>query len=189
MNFDSPDWRGLWQALREALMFWVERGVRIFRVDNPHTKPTAFWEWLIADVREDYPDMVFLAEAFTSQARMYELAKAGFSQSYTYFTWKNSRAELIDYVTELAGPGLGILPPELLRQHPRHPPRLPPGRGAPGVRGAPGAGRDPLAQLRHLLGVREPGGHRRRGRQRGVPRLREVRDQGRGRWTGPCCRW
>ena len=104
MNFDSPDWRGLWQALREALMFWVERGVSIFRVDNPHTKPTAFWEWLIADVREDYPDTVFLAEAFTSEARMYELAKAGFSQSYTYFTWKNSRAELVDYVTELAGP-------------------------------------------------------------------------------------
>ena len=104
LNFDSPDWRGLWQALREALMFWVERGVSIFRVDNPHTKPTAFWEWLIADVREDYPDTVFLAEAFTSQARMYALAKAGFSQSYTYFTWKNSRAELIDYVTELAGP-------------------------------------------------------------------------------------
>jgi starch synthase (maltosyl-transferring) len=104
LNFDSPDWRGLWQALREALMFWVERGVSIFRVDNPHTKPTAFWEWLIADVRADYPDTVFLAEAFTSQARMYELAKAGFSQSYTYFTWKNSRAELIEYVTELAGP-------------------------------------------------------------------------------------
>ena len=104
LNFDSPDWRGLWQALREALMFWVERGVSIFRVDNPHTKPTAFWEWLIADVREDYPDTIFLAEAFTSPARMYELAKAGFSQSYTYFTWKNSRAELIEYVTELAGP-------------------------------------------------------------------------------------
>ena len=104
VNFDSPDWRALWEALRGALMFWVERGVRIFRVDNPHTKPTAFWEWLIADVREEYPDTIFLAEAFTSPARMYELAKAGFNQSYTYFTWKNSRAELIDYVTELAGP-------------------------------------------------------------------------------------
>ncbi len=104
LNFESPDWRGLWQALREALIFWVERGVSIFRVDNPHTKPTAFWEWLIADVREDHPETIFLAEAFTSQARMHELAKAGFSQSYTYFTWKNSRAELIDYVTELAGP-------------------------------------------------------------------------------------
>ena len=189
MNFDSPDWRGLWQALREALMFWVERGVSIFRVDNPHTKPTAFWEWLIADVREDYPDTVFLAEAFTSEARMYELAKAGFSQSYTYFTWKNSRAELVDYVTELAGPvseffrpNFFVNTPDILHAY------LQDGR-APRVRGAPGAGRHPLAQLRHLLGVREPGGHRRRGRQRGVPRLREVRDQGARRWTGPCCRW
>jgi starch synthase (maltosyl-transferring) len=104
VNFDSPDWRGLWGALRDVVVFWVERGVRIFRVDNPHTKPTAFWRWLIRDVRERHPDVVFLAEAFTSPARMYALAKAGFSQSYTYFTWKNGADELAEYVTELAGP-------------------------------------------------------------------------------------
>ena len=104
VNFASEDWRGLWDALRDALVFWVERGVRIFRVDNPHTKPIGFWEWLIRTVRAEHPDVVFLAEAFTSPARMYALAKAGFSQSYTYFTWKNSTWELRDYVSELAGP-------------------------------------------------------------------------------------
>jgi starch synthase (maltosyl-transferring) len=104
VNFGCEDWRGLWDALREALVFWVERGVRIFRVDNPHTKPIGFWEWLIRTVREQHPDVVFLAEAFTSPARMYALAKAGFSQSYTYFTWKNASWELRDYVEELAGP-------------------------------------------------------------------------------------
>jgi starch synthase (maltosyl-transferring) len=104
VNFDSPDWRGLWDALREVVVFWVERGVRIFRVDNPHTKPIGFWRWLIRSVREEYPDVVFLAEAFTSPARMYALAKAGFSQSYTYFTWRNGRDELVEYLNELAGP-------------------------------------------------------------------------------------
>jgi starch synthase (maltosyl-transferring) len=103
VNFDSPDWRGLWEALRDVVRFWAERGVRIFRVDNPHTKPLAFWRWLIAEVREEHPDVVFLSEAFTSPARMYSLAKAGFSQSYTYFTWKNGKEELTDYVQELAG--------------------------------------------------------------------------------------
>ncbi|MGD9694094.1 MAG: alpha-1,4-glucan--maltose-1-phosphate maltosyltransferase [Thermoleophilia bacterium] len=103
VNFDSPDWRGLWEALRAALLFWVERGVRIFRVDNPHTKPTPFWEWLIRTVRAEHPDVVFLAEAFTTPARMYSLAKAGFSQSYTYFTWKNGRDELTEYLNELQG--------------------------------------------------------------------------------------
>jgi starch synthase (maltosyl-transferring) len=104
VNFDSPDWRGLWDALLEVVVFWVERGVRVFRVDNPHTKPLPFWEWLIRAVRADHPDVVFLAEAFTRPALMYSLAKAGFSQSYTYFTWKNSKAELTEYVEELAGP-------------------------------------------------------------------------------------
>ena len=104
VNFDSPDWRGLWEALRDVVRFWVARGVRAFRVDNPHTKPLAFWRWLIGEVREEQPDVVFLSEAFTSPARMYALAKVGFSQSYTYFTWKNSKHELIEYVSELAGP-------------------------------------------------------------------------------------
>jgi starch synthase (maltosyl-transferring) len=104
VNFDSPDWRGLWEALCDVVLTWARRGVRIFRVDNPHTKPIGFWRWLIRAVRDEYPDVVFLSEAFTSPARMYALAKAGFSQSYTYFTWKNSKEELTEYVTELAGP-------------------------------------------------------------------------------------
>ena len=104
VNFASDDWQALWTALRDAVNFWVERGVRIFRVNNPHTKPIGFWEWLIRSVREEHADVVFLAEAFTSPSRMYALAKAGFSQSYTYFTWKNSVGELTEYVSELAGP-------------------------------------------------------------------------------------
>jgi starch synthase (maltosyl-transferring) len=101
-NFDSEDWRGLWQAFLDVVLFWARRGVRIFRVDNPHTKPFPFWEWLIAEVRKEFPDTIFLAEAFTRRAVMRALAKLGFSQSYTYFTWKNSRWELMEYVSELA---------------------------------------------------------------------------------------
>jgi starch synthase (maltosyl-transferring) len=118
VNFASEDWRSLWQELRAALLFWVERGVRVFRVDNPHTKPIAFWEWLIRTVREDHPDVVFLSEAFTSPARMYALAKAGFSQSYTYFTWKNSSWELADYVSELAGPAAEFFRPNFFANTP-----------------------------------------------------------------------
>jgi starch synthase (maltosyl-transferring) len=102
LNFDSEDWRGLWEALRDIVLLWVERGVHVFRVDNPHTKPMPFWEWLIAEVRAVHPDVIFLAEAFTRRAKLTTLAKLGFSQSYTYFTWKNSRWELTEYVTELA---------------------------------------------------------------------------------------
>jgi starch synthase (maltosyl-transferring) len=102
LNFDSEDWRGLWEALRDIVALWVERGVRIFRVDNPHTKPLPFWEWLITDIRATHPDVIFLAEAFTRRVKLMALAKLGFSQSYTYFTWKNSRWELTEYVSELA---------------------------------------------------------------------------------------
>ncbi len=102
LNFDCEDWRGLWEALRDVVALWVERGVRIFRVDNPHTKPMPFWEWLIADIRADHPDVIFLAEAFTRRAKLMALAKLGFSQSYTYFTWKNWKWELTEYVNELA---------------------------------------------------------------------------------------
>jgi starch synthase (maltosyl-transferring) len=104
VDFESEDWSGLWEAIRDVVVVWAERGVRIFRVDNPHTKPFALWEWLIAEVRSRYPDVVFLSEAFTRPAPMQELAKLGFSQSYTYFTWRNTRQELTDYLTELAGP-------------------------------------------------------------------------------------
>jgi starch synthase (maltosyl-transferring) len=101
INFRCENWRELWAEMKSIVLFWAERGVRIFRVDNPHTKPVAFWEYLIEGVREKYPDAIFLSEAFTRPKMMKALAKAGFSQSYTYFTWRNSKQELIDYFTEL----------------------------------------------------------------------------------------
>ena len=91
----------LWEALRDNVLFWIGHGVKIFRVDNPHTKPLPFWEWMIADVRARHPDTIFLSEAFTHPKMMYRLAKVGFSQSYTYFTWRNSKQELTEYLTEL----------------------------------------------------------------------------------------
>ena len=91
----------LWIALRDVVLFWVKEGVRVFRVDNPHTKPLPFWEWLIADIRGRYPDTIFLSEAFTRPKMMYRLAKVGYSQSYTYFTWRHTKQEFIDYLTEL----------------------------------------------------------------------------------------
>jgi starch synthase (maltosyl-transferring) len=101
-NWFGPHAPALWDALRDIVLFWIGHGVRIFRVDNPHTKPFAFWEWMIADVRARHPDTIFLAEAFTRPKVMNELAKLGFSQSYTYFTWRTTKAELTDYATELA---------------------------------------------------------------------------------------
>jgi starch synthase (maltosyl-transferring) len=101
IDFDSPDQKGLFEELRRIVLFWIGHGVKIFRVDNPHTKPVAFWEWLINTVQEKYPEVIFLAEAFTKPKMMRVLAKAGFTQSYTYFTWRNSKAELTDYLTEL----------------------------------------------------------------------------------------
>jgi starch synthase (maltosyl-transferring) len=102
VNFDCEDWRGLWEALRDVVVFWVDHGVHVFRVDNPHTKPVPFWEWLIRSAKEEHPEVIFLAEAFTHRAMMRTLAKAGFDQSYTYFTWKYSSWELAEYVDELA---------------------------------------------------------------------------------------
>jgi len=96
----------LWIALRDVVLYWVGEGVRLFRVDNPHTKPLPFWEWLIEDVRGRHPDVIFLSEAFTRPKMMYRLAKLGFSQSYTYFTWRNSKQELVDYLTELTTTGV-----------------------------------------------------------------------------------
>ncbi len=93
---------GLWLALRDVVLHWVEEGVRIFRVDNPHTKPLPFWEWMIRDIRGRHPDVIFLSEAFTRPKMMYRLAKVGFSQSYTYFTWRNGKQEIIDYLRELS---------------------------------------------------------------------------------------
>ena len=101
LNFWSDDRQGLWDACRDVLLFWVRRGVRIFRVDNPHTKPLAFWEWVIREVQERHPEVTFLAEAFTRPKRLQALAKLGFTQSYTYFTWRNTAPELREYLTEL----------------------------------------------------------------------------------------
>jgi starch synthase (maltosyl-transferring) len=101
LNFASVRWKELWAELKSVVIYWAEQGVRIFRVDNPHTKPFDFWEWLITEVKKDYPDVIFLAEAFTRPKVMYRLAKIGFTQSYTYFTWRNNRQELTDYLNEL----------------------------------------------------------------------------------------
>jgi starch synthase (maltosyl-transferring) len=101
-NWDSPAWREMWEEWLRVVLVWVDAGVKVFRVDNPHTKPFAFWEWLIAEVHKVDRDVIFLAEAFTRRSVMRELAKLGFTQSYTYFTWKNSRWELSEYVNELA---------------------------------------------------------------------------------------
>jgi len=106
IDFHTADRKGLWQALYEVTMGWVERGVRVFRVDNPHTKPFAFWEWLLAEAKASHPDLIFLSEAFTRPKVMHRLAKLGFDQSYTYFTWRDTKWEIIRYFEELAhGPG------------------------------------------------------------------------------------
>lgn len=100
-DFESKHWKALWEELKSIFLFWAGQGVRIFRVDNPHTKPFDFWEWVIGEVRAKHPDAIFLSEAFTRPKIMFRLAKLGFTQSYTYFTWRNTRWELADYFTEL----------------------------------------------------------------------------------------
>ncbi|MDY6893499.1 MAG: alpha-1,4-glucan--maltose-1-phosphate maltosyltransferase [Chloroflexota bacterium] len=101
LEFETDHWRELWEELKSIILFWIEQGVHIFRVDNPHTKPFVFWEWLIDGIKKEYPDVLFLSEAFTRPKVMYRLAKLGFSQSYTYFTWRNAKWELSEYFTEL----------------------------------------------------------------------------------------
>lgn len=101
LDFENAEWPALWDELKHIILFWIEQGVRIFRVDNPQTKPFAFWEWLIGEIKQKHPETIFLAEAFTRPAVMYRLAKLGFSQSYTYFTWRNTKQELIDYFETL----------------------------------------------------------------------------------------
>jgi starch synthase (maltosyl-transferring) len=101
LNFESENWEALWEELRSVLLHWVGQGIRIFRVDNPHTKPFGFWRWLIEDVKKRYPETIFLSEAFTRPKVMYLLAKIGFTQSYTYFTWRNTRGEIVQYLTDL----------------------------------------------------------------------------------------
>ena len=123
VNFDSEDLQGLWNALRDVVAYWVEHGVRVFRVDNPHTKPVPFWEWLIGEIHKQDPEVVFLAEAFTRPVMMQMLGKAGFSQSYTYFTWKNTKTELIDFVRDVVNwspwyrPNFFVNTPDILHEY------------------------------------------------------------------------
>lgn len=125
-DFETTDWRALWEELTGVVLYWCQQGIRVFRVDNPHTKAFAFWEYLIGQVKTEYPGVIFLSEAFTRPKIMYRLAKLGFSQSYTYFTWRNTKAELMEYFTELTQSGVSeyfrpnlwpntpdILPPHL----------------------------------------------------------------------------
>ena len=180
LNFDSTGWRELWLELRRVILFWVEQGVKTFRVDNPHTKPTVFWEWLIADVQRQHPEVIFLSEAFTRPKVMKSLAKAGFTQSYTYFTWRNFKAELEEYFTELTQsemkeyyrgnlfPNTHDILPFILQEG---------GRPAFKMRFALAATLS--SRLRHLLRLRAVREHAGPG-PGGVPQLREVRVQGLG---------
>jgi starch synthase (maltosyl-transferring) len=126
VNFESEDWQGLWQALLDVVLGWVRRGVTVFRVDNPHTKPAPFWEWMIREVRAEDPNVLFLAEAFTRPAMMTTLAKLGFSQSYTYFTWKNTKAELYEFMAQLLDwapfyrPNCFVNTPDILHEYLQH---------------------------------------------------------------------
>jgi starch synthase (maltosyl-transferring) len=101
IDFETEDWQALWRELKSIFDYWCDQGVRIFRVDNPHTKPFAFWEWVIAEIKKQHPEVIFLAEAFTRPKVMYRLAKLGFTQSYTYFTWRNTKAEITQYFSEI----------------------------------------------------------------------------------------
>ena len=140
---------------RDIVLLWAERGVRVFRVDNPHTKPLAFWEWLIREVQDTYPDTIFLAEAFTRPSVMKELAKLGFTQSYTYFTWRNTKSELQDYLTELTQTEMReYFRGKLLCQYARYPPGNFANRRSTSVPDAPGARGDIVVGLRYLQWLR-----------------------------------
>lgn len=124
-DFECEHREALWEELKSVVVFWIEQGVRIFRVDNPHTKPFAFWEWLIAEIKRDHPEVIFLSEAFTRPKVMYRLAKSGFTQSYTYFAWRNVKWEITRYFTELTrtdvaeyfGPNLWPNTPDILTEY------------------------------------------------------------------------
>ena len=128
INFESEDWQALWHELKRVIEFWIGHGVKIFRVDNPHTKPYRFWEWALNDIKRKYPDTIFLSEAFTRPKVMRYLAKCGFSQSYTYFTWRNTSEELTEYFTELTRtdvreylrPNLFANTPDILHEYLQH---------------------------------------------------------------------
>jgi starch synthase (maltosyl-transferring) len=124
-DFETDQWQELWEELKSIVTFWIEQGVRIFRVDNPHTKPFGFWDWMINDIKDEHPDTIFLSEAFTRPKVMFQLAKLGFTQSYTYFAWRNTKQELTEYLTELTGtevreffrPNFWPNTPDILTEH------------------------------------------------------------------------
>ena len=128
INFESTEWQALWTELKRVIEFWIGHGVKVFRVDNPHTKSFRFWEWALADIKRQHPDTIFLSEAFTRPKVMRYLAKSGFSQSYTYFTWRNTKQELTEYFTELTRtdvreymrPNLFANTPDILHEYLQH---------------------------------------------------------------------
>ena len=151
LDFETTHYPELAEELKSVVLFWIAHGIRIFRVDNPHTKPFAFWEWLIGEVQRDFPEAIFLAEAFTRPKVMYRLAKLGFTQSYTYFAWKNTKAELTEYFTEITKPPVSdFFRPNLWPNTPGHPERISAEGRTSGVCGAPGAGGNAGSELRHV---------------------------------------
>ena len=172
LNFDN-DPAGLYAELLRVVRLWISHGVSIFRVDNPHTKPIDFWEWLIAQVRRTNPEVIFLAEAFTAPPMLHELARVGFSQSYTYFIWRTGKAEITEYGKELIAsatylrPNFFVNTPDILHASLQF-------GGPADVRHPGDSGRNAVPVLGHVLGLRtlrKPG---RRTRQRGIPGFREV---------------
>ena len=173
LNFDN-DPAGLYDEVLRVVRFWIAHGVKIFRVDNPHTKPPNFWAWLIGEVKNDDPDVLFLAEAFTRPARLYGLAKLGFTQSYTYFTWRTAKWELTEFGEQIAEhadyarPNLFVNTPDILHESLQH--------GGPGmfaIRAALASTHEfGVGRVLRIRAVRAPAGAR---RQRGIPGLREVR--------------
>ena len=151
LDFESENWEGLWNELKSVILFWCEQGVRIFRADNPHTKAFPFWEWIIGAVKNAYPDALFLAEAFTRTKVMYRLAKLGFSQSYTYFTWRNTKPELIQYFTELTQTEVQrFFPCQPVAEYSGYLDRVSPVWRTAGLHDPAGAGRNAGRQLRYL---------------------------------------
>ena len=177
-DFSSEDAGALWNALRDVVLFWIEQGVTIFRVDNPHTKPFRFWEWLIHDIQLRHPDVIFLAEAFTRPKLMKGLAKLGFTQSYTYFTWRTQKWELEQYLNELTAyperdfyrPNFFVNTPDILPYH------LQSGESLD-VQVPRRPGRHAVRHLRHLQRIRTAG-TRPDSRPGRISRFREIRDQG-----------
>ncbi len=173
VNFDN-DPEGIYNEVLRVVLLWVEHGVRIFRVDNPHTKPPNFWHWLIWQVKARYPDVLFLAEAFTRPARLFGLARLGFTQSYSYFTWRTEKAELTEFALmhaercDEARPNLFVNTPDILHESLQHG-----GRGMFAIRAALAV--HDGAHVGRVLGLRAVRGRGRQARLRGVPELGEVR--------------